>query len=207
MSVFRMLRLMRLTRILRLFRIFRELTLIVAGFVASAKTLFWALIFLLVIVYAFAIFATQIIGQTCASAGTETTVAAPEDGVIHTSCNPETEPFYFFNPEIGTQSSLFGGVSTTMLTLFVCLTEGCGVEVVHPIVTATPVLSLFWLIFIFITTFGVLNLIVGVFCENAMKHAAITETELLRSKEEQRKQLLNHLRGSFRKMDLDGDGK
>lgn len=45
MSVFRMLRLVRLARLLRLFRIFKELTLIVAGFIDSVRTLFWAVVF------------------------------------------------------------------------------------------------------------------------------------------------------------------
>ena len=71
----------------------------------------------------------------------------------------DLEPLYGFNEEIGNQTSLFGGVSTSMLTLFVCVTEGCGIDIVRPIVSETPTLAVFWLVFVFVTTFGVLIVI------------------------------------------------
>ena len=63
MSMLRMLRLIRLARLFRLFRMFKELTLLVNGFVDSVKTLFWALIFLSIMVYIFSIFARQTANQ------------------------------------------------------------------------------------------------------------------------------------------------
>ena len=54
--------------------------------------------------------------------------------------------------------------------------------------------------------FGVLNLIVGIFCENAMKTAAQNETEWLKNRDAKRRKVLNHLRESFLKMDMDGSG-
>lgn len=56
----RMLRLIRLVRLLRLLRLFKELTLVVSGFLTAMRTLFWAFIFLVLLIYVFAIFAGQI---------------------------------------------------------------------------------------------------------------------------------------------------
>lgn len=154
MSVLRMLRLVRLARLLRLVRMFKELTLLVTGFIDSIRTLTWALMFLLSVVYVFAIFARQMIGD--ASDCTDEEVDAFD-------CDAQMKPLYKFNREIGDQTTLFGGVDLAMLTLFVCLTEGCGIDIVHPTTLISPALILFWGIFIFFTTYGLLNLIVGVF--------------------------------------------
>lgn len=93
-----------------------------------------------------------------------------------------------------------------MLTLFVCLTEGCGIDIIHPIVLRTPLLITFWAIFVFFTTFGLLNLIVGIFCEHAMKTAAENEREILQSREEARRKTLNNLREAFMAIDDDKSG-
>eukprot|EP00746_Dinoflagellata_sp_MGD_P149748 gnl/MRDRNA2_/MRDRNA2_81738_c0_seq2.p1 gnl/MRDRNA2_/MRDRNA2_81738_c0~~gnl/MRDRNA2_/MRDRNA2_81738_c0_seq2.p1 ORF type:complete len:574 (+),score=89.42 gnl/MRDRNA2_/MRDRNA2_81738_c0_seq2:120-1724(+) len=180
MSLFRMLRLIRLARLLRLLRMFKELTLLVSGFVASVKTLFWALIFLTIMVYIFSIFARQTIG-----AGG-----------------------YEFNEDItfGDDTRLFGSVDKTMLTLFVCLTEGCGMDIIHPTVMESPALFFFWATFVFFTTYGLLNLIVGCFCENAMKLANENEKEILDNRDQQRMHLLRHMKEAFSSMDDDASG-
>merc|ERR1719161_2203888 len=64
MSLLRLLRLARLARLVRLFRLFHELTLIVEGFVSGAKALTWAMVFLGLLVYIFAIFARLQIGTS-----------------------------------------------------------------------------------------------------------------------------------------------
>eukprot|EP00746_Dinoflagellata_sp_MGD_P149747 gnl/MRDRNA2_/MRDRNA2_81738_c0_seq1.p1 gnl/MRDRNA2_/MRDRNA2_81738_c0~~gnl/MRDRNA2_/MRDRNA2_81738_c0_seq1.p1 ORF type:complete len:534 (+),score=100.96 gnl/MRDRNA2_/MRDRNA2_81738_c0_seq1:120-1604(+) len=180
MSLFRMLRLIRLARLLRLLRMFKELTLLVNGFVASVRTLFWALVFLSIMVYIFSIFARQTIG-------------AGE---------------YVFNDDVtlGDDKRLFGSVDKTMLTLFVCLTEGCGMDVIHPTVLESPALIIFWATFVFFTTYGLLNLIVGCFCENAMKLANENEKEILENRDQQRMHILRHMKDAFNSMDKDHTG-
>ena len=51
MSILRMLRLLRLARLLRVFRMFKELWLIVAGLAAALRTLFWASLFLFLMIF------------------------------------------------------------------------------------------------------------------------------------------------------------
>ena len=71
-----------------------------------------------------------------------------------------------------------------MLPLFVFVTESCGLDVVHPTVVKSVGLGFFWLIFIFATTLGVLNQIIGLFCENSMKIALETEWEIRANEDE-----------------------
>merc|ERR1711972_671155 len=92
------------------------------------------------------------------------------------------------------------------MTLFVCLTEGCGVEIIHPTVRRVPALACFWLVFVLVTTFGILNLIIGIFCENMMKISLDTEREIMKSEDDLRRQKLEDLRKAFMRMDTDGTG-
>eukprot|EP00747_Dinoflagellata_sp_TGD_P083169 gnl/TRDRNA2_/TRDRNA2_161990_c0_seq1.p1 gnl/TRDRNA2_/TRDRNA2_161990_c0~~gnl/TRDRNA2_/TRDRNA2_161990_c0_seq1.p1 ORF type:complete len:618 (-),score=115.26 gnl/TRDRNA2_/TRDRNA2_161990_c0_seq1:131-1984(-) len=194
-AVLRMLRLTRLVRLVRLFHIFKELTLLISGLLGSMKTLSWALMFLSVTVYIFAIFARQIIGTANNCEDHEADV-----------CDATSSPFYEFNPEIGDQFTQFGSIDRTMLTLFVCLTEGCGIDILHPIVRATPWLVFFWVFFIGFTTFGVLNLICGIICEQSLRTVARQEDALIANRDKQWTQKLIQMVDAFESMDTDKSG-
>lgn len=197
-SVLRMLRLTRLIRLLRLFRIFKELSIMVEGFVASVPTVSWTIVFLSVLLYIGAIFARTTIGSsfTCSD----------NDGKCQQN-SPSAEPSYAFNPDIGDQVSLFGSVDKTMVTLFCCLIEGCGVTIIQPVSIQTPVLFLYFFLFTGFTTFGVLNLIVAIFCESSVEHADNNQRWLQASIGEKNRILFDRLRGAYEEMDVDGDGK
>jgi len=115
--------------------------------------------------------------------------------------------YYAFNEEIGDQGSLFGSVPNTMITLFVCLTEGCGLEVAGPTILRTPILAGFWMAFVLVTTLGVLNLIIGLFCENSIKIALETEKEAMQQQDTKRQLQLQALQSAFKRMDRHGNGE
>lgn len=79
-------------------------------------------------------------------------------------------------------------------------------DVIHPTVIEAPALILFWSTFVFFTTYGLLNLIVGCFCENAMKLANENEKEILESRDQQRMHILRHMKEAFDSMDDDHTG-
>lgn len=79
-------------------------------------------------------------------------------------------------------------------------------DIVQPTVWQSPFLIIFWSIFIFFTTYGLLNLIVGCFCEQAMKSAADTEREMLANRDEKRMAVLRNMQAAFNSMDKDGTG-
>lgn len=63
MSAIRVLRLARFVRLVRLFRNFKELSLMIGGLVSGMRTLFWAMVLLLVSVYVLGVMATQTVGR------------------------------------------------------------------------------------------------------------------------------------------------
>jgi hypothetical protein len=201
-SLLRIIRIARLARLLRLVRIFKELTLIIQGFVSGARSLAWASGFLLMVVYIFAIFARQQIGAS---------YRCPDGMELRSEWDTcpggdEREFGYNFNEEIGDQYELFGSITRTTLTLLVCLSEGCGMDVVHPTVRQTPYLSIFWLLFVGLTTFGVLNLIIGLFCEHSTRIANDAERDMQKAQEEMRREKLQQLKDTFMSIDADGSG-
>merc|ERR1712224_552123 len=107
---------------------------------------------------------------------------------------------------IGNQEILFGSVERSMLTLFVCLTEGCGIEVVHPTTRKSPELMIFWGTFVFLTTYGMLNLVVGIFCEHAMSNATENEAEMVQRRDVHREKILEQVMAAFEAADTDHSG-
>eukprot|EP00746_Dinoflagellata_sp_MGD_P026237 gnl/MRDRNA2_/MRDRNA2_161813_c0_seq1.p1 gnl/MRDRNA2_/MRDRNA2_161813_c0~~gnl/MRDRNA2_/MRDRNA2_161813_c0_seq1.p1 ORF type:complete len:517 (+),score=90.46 gnl/MRDRNA2_/MRDRNA2_161813_c0_seq1:40-1551(+) len=209
-SLLRLLRLARLTRLLRLFKVFKELTIIATSFVTSGKTLFWGGIFLWIITYMFAIFATQQFGRatTCDDEerllrrgdGSDSVQYSEDDPDLDTSCD-----LYQFERSIGTQYSLFGSLDRSMLTLYLCMTDGCGTDVISPITRRSPVMFAFWYLFVFITSFGIMNVMVGLFCENVMEGALESEKEFKKAHDEQRMERLELVEELFSLVDVDGD--
>jgi len=68
----------------------------------------------------------------------------------------------------------------------------------------TPLIVFYWLMFILVSMFGVLNLIIGLFCENTMKVALKTERDIMLSQEDARREKIEKLKQAFMKMDEDG---
>merc|ERR1719484_521021 len=64
-----------------------------------------------------------------------------------------------------------------------------------------------FVIFVLVMNFGLLNIIVGVFVENAVSTAAADHEEMLRQKEEKFHNLLSDLRALFNATDQDGNGQ
>merc|ERR1719262_992056 len=88
----------------------------------------------------------------------------------------------------------------------ICLTEGCGVDVVLQTVFVTPHLAAFWALFVLVTTFGVLNQVIGLFCENSMKNALDREREISLGMDSVRRARLAALRLAFERIDTDQSG-
>merc|ERR1719478_1479021 len=62
-SVLRIMRILRAVRTVRLLKVFRELWLIVKGIIDSVRTVFWASLLLILVLYVASILAVKIIGK------------------------------------------------------------------------------------------------------------------------------------------------
>jgi Ca2+-binding EF-hand superfamily protein len=102
------------------------------------------------------------------------------------------------------QYYLFGTLDRALLTLYVCVTDGCG-DVVQPMVHQTPWVILYWYGFVFVTSFGLVNVMVGLFCENVFEKAEQTEKEFAESDRIRKLNKLKKLAEVFGEMDSDGN--
>jgi hypothetical protein len=136
-------------------------------------------------IFMFAIFATQMIGHATLTNGENRYEGIFEDPV----------------------DRLFGTVPKSMMTLFICITDGCVESVVRPMSESNPWFTIYWMLYIFVTMLGLMNLIIGIFCENACTTAAANEENIVERLDEHKHRVLNSMKVAFIEMDEDGSGE
>lgn len=152
LKAFRIVRLTRLLKTVKLMRIFRfvlALRMLITSILHTLKSLFWALILLLLIVYVFAVLFVQAVHDH----RTEVGVSLSEE-------------------EISAYDRYFDSLPTTMITLFMSISSGVSWEhAMFPLMKISPLWMLCFLFFVSFTYFAVLNVITAVFCESAIESA------------------------------------
>merc|ERR1719343_1190301 len=68
-SILRIARLLRITRLVRVLRLFLELRTLVISIAGSMKELFWTLVLLATVIYAFSVFFTELVAEHLAKDG------------------------------------------------------------------------------------------------------------------------------------------
>ena len=122
--------------------------MIIQGMLRALKTIFWVVLLLLILVYVSSILTTQIVGH---SGYDMYPGVAPLEEVN------ESPVVLDFNPAI-----YFGSIPRSMFTLFNMVLLAEYAEHARAIFEMQPYLLAFYTAFIFMTTFGVLNVIIGV---------------------------------------------
>merc|ERR1719247_619502 len=94
------------------------------------------------------------------------------------------------------QSTPFGtlveSLPMVMYVLFECMSEGCGNNIVRPLVDETgyrPLVLVFYPLFTVFTVFGVLNLFTAMFVDNTMEAARLNEDRFRQARDKQSKLL------------------
>lgn len=181
-GIFRVLRILRILRLLRLVKrvtLCRELWMILLGFVEALKTLGWVLLLLLIVVYSGGMFMTNQVGHQC-----DTDYAAWSD------CH-----------------DIFGTVLKSMFSLFQVISmESWSMQIARPVLKESPWLFFFFLTFLMLTTFGMLNIIVGVIVENTLQAANDEQLAQARLREQQILGELLEMRTVFEEADEDSNG-
>eukprot|EP00416_Gambierdiscus_australes_P038530 CAMPEP_0171110136 /NCGR_PEP_ID=MMETSP0766_2-20121228/71182_1 /TAXON_ID=439317 /ORGANISM="Gambierdiscus australes, Strain CAWD 149" /LENGTH=480 /DNA_ID=CAMNT_0011571973 /DNA_START=19 /DNA_END=1461 /DNA_ORIENTATION=- len=131
------LQILRLCRLFRLARIFPELGHLIRSFFMSIQALFWIFVLLLLWFYISACFATIFIGRRA--------MLPSEDHV-----------------EVGELRQKFATIPLSMFALFEIMTLEGWVDYVRPLLHTRVHLVCFFLLFIFVTAFFILNLITAV---------------------------------------------
>merc|ERR1719313_412071 len=178
LSMLRVLRLLRLIRLVRMMTRFKELILLVNGFLASIRTVFWAMLFLAMIVCGFAIVFVRIFGR----------------GRVE----------YEFEDRSTYEN--FGTVPRCIMTLCICMTDGCVESTIRPIVEKEPYMFVIWFAYLTLTLMGIMNMIVGILCETITGSAEADDLNRTSAEEAYRKRVLRAVTEIFEDIDTDGSG-
>jgi len=150
----KMIRLLRIARLLKFFRALRTLVYQIAG---TLRSVFWALILMLLINYLFAMIMVQAVGEFVAT----------------------TEMAHVKYPRL---VKYWGTLPRTMYTLYKAVTGGVDWEIV-----ALPLSDVHWLgvcVFLFFLSFvlfAVMNTVTGVFCQKAIEAAQSDHDSAIRN--------------------------
>lgn len=182
-SVLRLLRLLRLARLVRLIRMFKELWLVVQGLAESCKVLFWVIILLFLVIYTFGIFMTVMVGGEC------------DDMPNFPNCR---DMFYHVPGSMITMFQIMSGDSWSMEV-------GRKLVYEYPIEYWRPLFAFVLIFFIFLTTFGLMNIVMAIIVENTLSAAKDNEDLERRRREKREKRVLEQLRGVFIQADQQGN--
>jgi len=184
LSALRVLRMLRLVRLVRLLRMFRELWLIVSGMIDSLKTIVWVVILLCVIVFVVGVFFTQVVGKL--------------DG---------GDEVYDYSNTYWKRADYWGTVPRSMYTMFQVMTlDSWSMNVARPLVKDNFAWAVVFVAFIFVVTFGLMNIVVAIICENILCAAQNNEEKIQQLMEKERSRVLESLRGVFEAADTDKSG-
>merc|ERR1719313_2324828 len=178
LSMLRVLRLLRLVRLIRMMTRFKELILLINGFIASIRTVFWAMLFLAMIVAGFAIVFVKIFYKR----GVE----------------------YEFEDRSTYEN--FGTVPRCIMTLCICMTDGCVESTIRPIVEKEPYMFVIWFAYLTLTLMGIMNMIVGILCETITCSSEADDLNRNTAEDAYRKRVLRAVTEIFEDIDQDGSG-
>jgi len=154
-------------RLMRIFRFVMALRMLITSIMHTLKSLFWAMVLLVLIIYAFAVLLAQVVNDHMVDPGESNPLGIDDEAAA---------------------VKYFGSVQNTMLTLFMSNSGGVNWEnVLGPLKTISLAWVFVYLFFIAFTYFAVLNVVTGVFCQSAIDsaqndHAAIVQS-ILENKE------------------------
>jgi len=185
-SAMKTVKMLRIIRIFRVFRFFSELSVLALMITDSLKSLMWALVMLSLIIYVFAICFTSgatewLIGQGGGQSSSNETLKAVR--------------------------VRFGSLSRSVNSLVLSMLGGVNWgEISGPLENIGWVLVGLFFFYIFFTMFAVLNIITGVFVDNAVQTANSQREFLVEKEMEVKESYLTEMRSMFAEMDEDESG-
>lgn len=151
----RLARALRGIRIVWLFEYVGALRTLALSIVSTSGSLFWTIVILVILVYSFGVVTTQLVIEHCRDLAVE----ALQDPNAIPEC-PESLSRYWTS------------VGTSMLTLFASISGGLDWEsAIQPLRMVSPWAVGLVLLYVTITVFAVLNVVIGVFCNTAIENA------------------------------------
>eukprot|EP00927_Polykrikos_kofoidii_P002876 TRINITY_DN11149_c0_g1_i1.p1 TRINITY_DN11149_c0_g1~~TRINITY_DN11149_c0_g1_i1.p1 ORF type:complete len:527 (-),score=119.42 TRINITY_DN11149_c0_g1_i1:163-1743(-) len=174
-SLLRIVGLLRLARIMRMYRSLEELRLVIQGLIDSCQTIAWVVILLAWFLYVCALICTKVVGQNVDVYENYRKLSGGWDHEEH-----------------------FGTVGRSMYTLLQIMTlDSWSSKVARHVIANQWYMSIFFLIFLLLSTYGLLNIVVSVIVEHTLSAAQSNEARLKVIEERSRKA---ELEGSIREI-------
>jgi voltage-gated sodium channel len=157
-SELRMLRVVTFIKLARHFRSLRELWLLVGGFVNSVKALAWVGVLICILIFPFSVMFTTEIGWN------------------HALYNGTAS----YDDKAWRYDIYFGSIWKTTFTLVQVLTrDGWCDGIVRHVLHKQPNMWIFFYIFMILSSFGLMNVIVGVIVENTLQAAKVADERVM----------------------------
>jgi len=181
--ILKVIRMVRILRMLRVMRFFRELRLMLFSIASSMRSLFWCFVMLSLIIYIFALVFVQ------ATIGFMSDPLLPDD----------TKECFDIH---------WGNVERAMNTLYMTLTGGEDWGVMSSCFRTTS--NAYYCLFVFYTgfcIFALLNILTGIFVDNAIKHSASDRDEVILEQLCEERLFADEIKMLFRRIDSDASGR
>jgi hypothetical protein len=192
-SVLRILRTMRIVRgfrIVRVFAFFRDLRVMVAGIVYSLYSLVWAMLLLMSMMFLFSVCLLQF-------AIDEHKYQTKKDVSMTTLSATDYQDMITY----------FGSLPKCIYTLYLSIVGGIDWgDAAKPLMNLNLTLGLLYCLYIAFAVLCVLNIITGVFVENANRTTAADEDMVMMEQMELRRQWMEEVKKLFEEADKDGSG-
>lgn len=175
----RMLRLARILRILKVVRFFSELRIMVNGVLGSAKSLFWALLLIILVNFLFGVFFMQLSLNYLESVDSKAPLL-----------------------------DYFGSLPRTMMTLYQAISGG--IDWGTAVATLLPVSEMLEYVFsayVFFTVFCCLNIITGIFVDNAKALKVADEENMHHEALRERAKWIHQVAELFSRIDRENRGQ
>lgn len=170
LRMLRLLRIIKVMRIIRVVRFFSELRIMINGILGSSKSLLWALLLLMLIIFLFGVTLMQVI----------------------TSLKGDRS---LLDENLAT---CFGSLGSTMLSLYKAISGGVDWnDCAAPLHDIHPVLELIFCSYVFLTLFCVLNIITGIFVDNAKALKQMDEDAMFQESLAARKRWVSDIAALF----------
>ena len=191
----RMLRFVRALRILRAVRVmraFRGLRILVHTILGTLKSLLWVICFIAIVIYIFCILFTQFLSE----------YLTPEYVAWQMRDSPD------FQEVEKTLRQYFGSLPRSGFTLLKVVCNGIEWDVLAQAVGHTHwLLVLLFVVYIVFIHFSVLNIVTGVFCQNAIETAERDHESMIQNQLSSKEVYVKNLALLFKDIDVEGTGQ
>lgn len=191
----KILKMLRIARIFRVFRFSRELSLMALMIVDSMRSLMWAMMMLMLMIFVFAVWFTTNATFYLREYADSSSPTWYEDLANSTTQNVHDIKNNFGTLGATTYSllrSMLGGINWGILC-----------DMLLKMDTISPMLFIFYILF---TMLAVLNIVTGVFVDNAGAAAKTQRDYIIEKEREVKETYIRELQNLFWQMDDDGSG-